>query len=72
MPQGEDALEPDCADVQAVQQGVPRGDGGPDAAPHREVPPRGHLRGAPPRLPVQDLHGAGKVGSKEHFLIPNE
>ena len=63
MPQGEDALEPDGADVQAVQQGVPRGYGGPDATPHREVPPRRYLRGAPPRLPVQDLHGAGEVGT---------
>lgn len=62
MPQGEDAVEPDGTDVQAVQQGVPRGDGGPDATPHREVPPRRYLRGAPPRLPVQDMHGAREVG----------
>ena len=61
MPEGEDAVEPGGADVQAVQQGVPRRHRRPDAPPHREVAPRSHLRGAPPRLPVQDLHGAGEV-----------
>ena len=51
----------------APPQGVPRCDGGPDAAAHREVAPRSHLRGAPPRLPVQDLHGAGEVGTVQSF-----
>ena len=71
MPQGEDAVEPDGTDVQAVQQGVPRGDGGPDATPHREVPPRRYLRGAPPRLPVQDMHGAREVGVASRVFLVN-